>query len=171
NVTAYNLSNHQLEKDSALSIPKAPLSWSTSVGFVRGRLVVVRDGILYAQGGEKDGQKVNELIPPEAKSTQWFPDIAAGEVRLQTWNSNEGKTDVVTLPSEMRKIGHQVESAATGQADNIVFLKSTDLVELPWTRSRRLPTLSDVSSYAAYFDYDGKEENESNEARNLILQS
>jgi hypothetical protein len=169
-VSIYNISSDKFEPEPTLSTPGNILaSWNTGVGFANGVPVVIRDGILYSKAAER-GQKVNELVPPELKNTQLFPDIAGGAVRLQLWNANEGVTDVTTLRTVM---GHPGENASESPAppQNTVMMESTGFARLPWTRSRRVPTLSDVSSYAAYLVNKENGGKNNKEERELMVQS
>src|SRR5262249_3615524 len=157
-VSVYNLHSNKLEPDTGLSTPTSTtVLWNTAVGFAGGMPVAIRDGVLYSKATE-NGQKVNELAPPDLRNAQIFPDIAAGDVRLQTWDANSGETDVTTLPI-VTKEGRQV------------FVQSTSFVRLPWTRSRHLPTLSAVSNYAAYLANEDKSGKTNGAARKLTVQS
>jgi hypothetical protein len=124
-------------------------TWTTSLGFVKGMKypVLVHDGVLYFEGADKESsKKVADLLPDKLKDQQFFPDVAAGEVRVQIWNSNEGRTDVAILATE----------------NDASFMKASAFAKLNWTTGalRLVPTLSDVSNYYASIDLDETGERE-----------
>jgi hypothetical protein len=87
------------------SLPSGtPATWGTTAGFVKGMRypVVLHDGTLYFERPGKGGtnERVVDLVPDVLRNKQFFGDVAAGSVRIQSWDSIAGRTDVAVVSSE-----------------------------------------------------------------------